>query len=412
MVPLLGAVGVIFGVLNTDIAKMGVKVVFIFDHGEYSSSGAGHPGRDFFEGWRKGKADFETMLQRMSVEIEDEDDKGDEYVAKRAAEKLANDSRVVAVVGHLSSSIMAVTLQTYLDKNVPLIMPVPTNPEFTDRAAKQGHFNVLRMPPTDREQARVAVDFAISTLHSHRIAIIKDADNFNYSQNLATEFTKRLRILHAASDNGAAIVFQSTIGGSAASNSLASSLKALAVDTIFLPGTTDNALTFIETLLPVAYPPASDPGPLPRIVMTDGVLVADFLNRLSAVPAELYVSFPLSHDGQFYTNVRNGSNQRSGAGSICSRDTRTSYCPYGYDSVFLVHELLERTLLGFFSRHLLNFGQADVLKTIKNLPELPGAYADYGFVKKGDTNTGDTYNPAFQFTMRKANQKTKQFELN
>lgn len=388
--------GLLVGLGQSGVLLKERKILFIFDTGE--TGGPGHPGYDLHLGIDKAWALNEGFFSDRKIIHAIFSDGGNDATARKLAQEAVGDSKVIAVIGHLSSSVMAATMDTYLDSNLPVIMPVPTNPRFTDASQLSVHKNFIRLPPNDDVQAAVATDFILSKKRK-RIAVIKDADNSTYSEYLARKFIANVRDA-ATQPNGPRVVYVSSVGGTIAEEFLPPILNNLSVDAIFFAGSTDNAITFLETLDSATSTPSASPRTSPLILMTDGVVDSKLLKKLSSVPPELYVTFPLS------------SNSRQSDGGACSRVFVLSFCAYGYDSVVLLKNIVDAVtprggdLFGKYyanvtRRSMLRFLNRD-LKTEHR--DLNGQYNKiYSFDNKGD-------NVAFRSSVWKANPEKREFE--
>src|SRR6185503_853607 len=70
------------------------------------------------------------------------DDSADPKEAVNVAHKIASDPSIVGVVGHMNSGTMKPASPVYNKAGIPVVMPVPTNPEIT----KQGFRELFRVP--------------------------------------------------------------------------------------------------------------------------------------------------------------------------------------------------------------------------------------------------------------------------
>ena len=115
-----------------------------------------------------------------------EDDKASPKDAVTVAHKLVGDKSVVGVVGHLNSGTTLPASSVYSQGDVPLIMPVPTNPDIT----KHGFTNLFRVPITDDRQGPACADFMLDKLNKANIVIIHNKQA--YGEGIATEFRKEI----------------------------------------------------------------------------------------------------------------------------------------------------------------------------------------------------------------------------
>jgi ABC-type branched-subunit amino acid transport system substrate-binding protein len=350
------------------------EVRFIFDQGGTNSSG--HPGKDVADGVRQALDQF-PLGSNISVTIEN--DRGEKAEAVRLAKAAVDNSRVILVIGHLQSSIMAEVIEIYAQHQMPVIMPVPTNPKLTNRSYR----NIFRMPPSDDEQAKVASVFLMTHQIARgtsrgpiaKIAVLKDAGNPVYSDFLAS---RTISILREARGNGIqapSVISVMDIGNGTDALSLADRLKRASVDAVFFPGTTDNALTFVEALSTFNFSPV--------LLMTDGVVDRKFLKKLGNVPDNLFVTFQLEapHGKRA---VLAGSSVGTPACADSFAVFPLSFCPYGYDSVLLSRLIIQRARNGLATLPT-RAKVLDYLDQAKSSQQtFPAEFSDYRFNSIGD----------------------------
>jgi len=107
------------------------------------------------------------------------DDACEPKQAVAAANKLVDQDKVVAVVGHFCSSSSIPASDIYADAGVLMVTPASTNVTVTER----GLTNVFRMCGRDDQQGTVAADYLVNTLKLTKIALVHDKDT--YGQGLA-----------------------------------------------------------------------------------------------------------------------------------------------------------------------------------------------------------------------------------
>ena len=113
----------------------------------------------------------------------------------------------------------------YNKAGVPIVMPVPTNPDIT----KQGFNNLFRIPITDSDQGPACADFAFNKLGKKRIAIIQDKTA--YGQGIAEEFQKK-----AASLGANILAFEGITEGDKDFRAVLTGLKPKKPEVIFFGG--------------------------------------------------------------------------------------------------------------------------------------------------------------------------------
>ena len=106
----------------------------------------------------------------VGIRVELFDDQSDPKGAASVGERVCQDKKIIAVVGHLSSGCTLAAVRTYAREGMPVIMPVPTNPELTE----SGFANVFRVPPRDDQQAPFLADYVRRAAPDARVAVIHD----------------------------------------------------------------------------------------------------------------------------------------------------------------------------------------------------------------------------------------------
>ncbi len=121
------------------------------------------------------------QIHGFEVELVVEDTQGTPEQGAAVANKLASDSRVVAVDGHTFSGATEVAIPIYEKAGIVMVSPSATNPELTDLGSPV--FN--RVAFTDRQQGEYAANYIYNTLGVRTIALMHDGGA--YGQGLAEE---------------------------------------------------------------------------------------------------------------------------------------------------------------------------------------------------------------------------------
>ncbi len=159
------------------------------------------------------------------VELVVFDDSADPKEAVNVAHKITSDPSIVGVVGHMNSGTTKPATPIYSQAGVPVVMPVPTNPEIT----KQGFNNLFRIPPTDLDQGTDVAKYALQQLGKKRFAIIHDSTA--YGQPLAEVVRKTVQ------DSSAQIVaFEGITEGDKDFRAVLTKIKAANPDVLFFGG--------------------------------------------------------------------------------------------------------------------------------------------------------------------------------
>jgi len=124
--------------------------------------------------------------QKITLELDAQDDAADPRQATQVAQKLVDD-HVVAVVGHLNSGTSIPASKIYSDAGIVQISPSATNPTYT----LQGFKTTYRVVATDAQQGPALANYASKGLKAKSVAIVDDATA--YGQGLANEFEKQAK---------------------------------------------------------------------------------------------------------------------------------------------------------------------------------------------------------------------------
>jgi branched-chain amino acid transport system substrate-binding protein len=124
--------------------------------------------------------------QKVTLELDSQDDASDPRQATQAAQRLVDD-KVVAVVGHMDSGSSIPASKIYSDAGIVQISPSSTNPAYT----LQGFKTTYRVVATDAQQGPALGDYAAKTLKAKSVAIVDDSTA--YGQGLANQFERRAK---------------------------------------------------------------------------------------------------------------------------------------------------------------------------------------------------------------------------
>jgi branched-chain amino acid transport system substrate-binding protein len=126
--------------------------------------------------------------QKITLELDGQDDAADPRTATQVAQKLVDD-KVVAVVGHLNSGTSIPASKIYSDAGIVQISPSATNPAYT----LQGFKTTFRVVATDAQQGPALANYAAKDMKLKSVAIVDDSTA--YGQGLANEFEKTAKSL-------------------------------------------------------------------------------------------------------------------------------------------------------------------------------------------------------------------------
>jgi ABC-type branched-subunit amino acid transport system substrate-binding protein len=141
--------------------------------------------------------EFKSKLAGIPVATEVLDDSGDPEQARTLAHKLVNRPDVLMVVGHGSSTVTKRVLPIYMgtepstraEPPIPVILTTETNPALLPRPARKEPVPpVLRLFPTDDNQAEEAAHFIADDQKAKSVWVVEDTSNPTYSEYLARQF--------------------------------------------------------------------------------------------------------------------------------------------------------------------------------------------------------------------------------
>lgn len=117
------------------------------------------------------------------------DDACEPKQAVAVANRLADQDKVIGVVGHFCSSNTIPASEVYADAGIIMITPGSTNLQVTER----GLSAVFRMCGRDDQQGIVAGDYIVDVLKGKKVAVINDKDTYGkgLADATAAQLTKR-----------------------------------------------------------------------------------------------------------------------------------------------------------------------------------------------------------------------------
>lgn len=162
--------------------------------------------------------------QALQIELVVEDDEDKKESAVSAAQKLINQSGVVAIVGPQASRNAIPAAAIAENAQVPLVSPWSTNPETT-----AGRKYVFRVAFIDPFQGRVMARFAIEELGAQKAAVLYDVAS-EYNKGVAEIFQQVFQ-----DAGGQVVAFESYTTGEEDFSSQLAAIKASGADVLFLP---------------------------------------------------------------------------------------------------------------------------------------------------------------------------------
>ena len=153
------------------------------------------------------------------------DDACDPKQAVAAANRLVDQEKVTAVIGHFCSSSTIPASEIYDEANILNVTPASTNPKVTERDLS----TILRTCGRDDQQGEVDAKFMKDVLKVKRAAIINDKDTYGVGLANATR--------DAAKKLGIEVVLEDGVTrGERDYNALVTKIKGANVDAVFFGG--------------------------------------------------------------------------------------------------------------------------------------------------------------------------------
>ncbi|HEX5885401.1 MAG TPA: ABC transporter substrate-binding protein [Pyrinomonadaceae bacterium] len=244
----------------------------------YSSNYA--QGWDLYEGVANAakKPPFDAIATQ--VEIVYVDDGGDSRCAELISEEIVRSQRVIAVIGHATTGTTKVALKNYKKANIPLIIPVATNPELTLDCK-----NCFRLPSNDDVQARAIADYAVNQLMGQNVYLVWDESPSakDYSEFLQAAIVELI---------GSKIKFKQPITFRPMNyDYLLKSISYNNTDVLIFCGYGSMAREFLNGLR-FEYDGKEPPLKKPRIILSDGARISDINEVSRTFGFEAYLSFP------------------------------------------------------------------------------------------------------------------------
>ena len=203
---------------------------------------------------------------KEQVEIIVADDGGSPEDAERLAQQLADDPRLIAVIGHGSSGTSKKAAAIYSQFNIPFLLPIATNPNVIHRRPGKRHVdlhtNCYRLPLDDVHQVSALVRM-IEELKPKSCALVTDirASSTDYSAMLSREIERFLT-------NRSIQYVPLSIKEGDDFGRIPDKFIATATDLVIYVGYEDKAATLFD-FMRAAYDKIEQKN-RPRILLTDG----------------------------------------------------------------------------------------------------------------------------------------------
>lgn len=188
----------------------------------------------------------------------------------------------IAIVGNSDSTtttIMLAEILAFEGAKPTLLMPIATATSLTETAAREHYTQLLRLVPNNDIQARVIKSFMASRAGlDHRVTVIIDHDNPDYSKNLS-DLLVDMVVKNGGVARTVTYLDASTLEAEAARPDLGSD------DFFVFVGTSSSGLEVLNDMrrLNIRVP----------IILTDGNTVRELTNRSIGMPGVAYFLTPV-----------------------------------------------------------------------------------------------------------------------
>lgn len=176
-------------------------------------------------------------INGKQIELVQADDACEPKQAVAVANRLVDQDKVAAVVGHFCSSSTIPASEIYDEADILSMATGSTNPEVTERNLP----TVTRICGRDDQQAEVIGKFIAETLKAKRIAVIHDKDTYGRGLADATR-------METGKFGVETVLYDGVTRGERDYNALVTKVKAANVDAVFFGGLYAEAGTLVRQI--------------------------------------------------------------------------------------------------------------------------------------------------------------------
>jgi ABC-type branched-subunit amino acid transport system substrate-binding protein len=292
---------------------------------------------------------------RAFIELKAWDDGACKPQAEAIAQTLRKDPRVLAVIGHATSTTTLAAAQIYADAGIPLLAPMATSPKILHPNWKPGNpgtllKNVFRLPPGDSEvQAPAVAWVAVNTLKTRKCLLVTDVSEEAklYSSLLAWQIKNLLQ------QKGKTVVDANV---KSASDAVQKAKNKAPFDLIVFVGYPASAKKLLEQLRKLY----NDLAHRPPLLFTDGAKTPD----LDVHGFDTYLTYPVPDIAPYPAELKNDITSGNDAYEI-----------YAYDAMLLLGQVIDQCNQ---SRQI---GRSCILQRLRQIRSLDGGASSYSFVE-------------------------------
>ncbi|MFV3306207.1 branched-chain amino acid ABC transporter substrate-binding protein [Pseudomonas sp. NY15181] len=180
--------------------------------------------------WRGANAAADAInaaggVNGEKIKLVKADDACEPKQAVAVANRLVDQDKAIAVVGHFCSSNTIPASEVYDEAGIITITPGSTNPKVTER----GLTGMFRMCGRDDQQGIVAGNYIVNVLKAKKVAVIHDKDT--YGQGLADATKAQLNKLGVKE-----VLYEGLTRGEKDFNALVTKIRASGAEVVFFGG--------------------------------------------------------------------------------------------------------------------------------------------------------------------------------
>ena len=184
-------------------------------------------GEQYWRGATQAAEDLNAAggINGEKIRLVKADDACEPKQAVSVANRLVDQDKAIAVVGHFCSSSSIPASEVYDEAGILMVTPGSTNPQVTER----GMPGVFRMCGRDDQQGVVAGDYIVDTLKASKVAILHDKDT--YGQGLADATRAQL-----AKRGVKEVLYEGLTRGEKDFNALVTKLRSTGAEVVYFGG--------------------------------------------------------------------------------------------------------------------------------------------------------------------------------
>ena len=211
-------------------------------------------------------------INGVKVRVIKADDACEPKQAVSVANKMVDQDKVDAIVGHFCSSSTIPATEIYSKANIVSITPASTNPQVTER----GLPTVFRTCGRDDQQGEVAGDFIVNKMNLKKIAVIHDQDT--YGKGLADATKAKLESLGAE-----IVLYEGLTRGEKDFNALVSKIKTSEAEAAYFGGLHTEGGILVRQM--------REQGLEIPFISGDGIVSEEFFNTSGGKTENVYHTF-------------------------------------------------------------------------------------------------------------------------